>query len=148
MRGFFKISCAFLLVFITHSCTLAAEKKVVLQLSWEHQFQFAGYYAAKAKGYYGAVGLSVEIRAGGNGRFATQEVTSGRAQYGVGGSELLLYRAEGNQIVVLAAIFQHSSPILLTRADDQLTTPQHLIGKRVMLLPGKKNVDISNCLTH
>ena len=40
---------------------LAAEK-VVLQLRWNHQFQFAGYYAALWQGYYANAGLDVDIR--------------------------------------------------------------------------------------
>jgi signal transduction histidine kinase len=35
---------------------------VSLQLKWLHQFQFAGYYAAVAQGYYRAAGLEVELR--------------------------------------------------------------------------------------
>ena len=37
-----------------------AAEKVSLQLKWFHQFQFAGYYAAKAQGYYAEEGLEVE----------------------------------------------------------------------------------------
>ncbi|NQY54587.1 MAG: ABC transporter substrate-binding protein, partial [Campylobacteraceae bacterium] len=36
-------------------------KKVTLQLSWFDQFQFAGYYMAKEKGYYEEFGLDVTI---------------------------------------------------------------------------------------
>ena len=36
--------------------------KVTLQLKWFHQFQFAGYYAAKEKGFYAAEGLDVVFR--------------------------------------------------------------------------------------
>ena len=32
---------------------------VTLQLRWVHQFQFAGYYAAIEKGFYGDEGLQV-----------------------------------------------------------------------------------------
>ncbi len=32
---------------------------VTLQLKWKHQFQFAGYYAAKEKGFYKDAGLEV-----------------------------------------------------------------------------------------
>ena len=39
-----------------------AADKVVLQLRWNHQFQFAGYYAALWNGYYAAAGLDVDIR--------------------------------------------------------------------------------------
>ncbi len=43
--------------------SLNAQKleKVTLQLKWQHQFQFAGYYAAKAKGFYKEVGIDVDI---------------------------------------------------------------------------------------
>jgi NMT1/THI5 like len=36
-----------------------------VQLKWEHQFQFAGYYAALEQGFYRAAGLDVIIREGG-----------------------------------------------------------------------------------
>lgn len=35
---------------------------VTLQLKWSHAFQFAGYYAAKEKGYYREAGLDVAIQ--------------------------------------------------------------------------------------
>src|SRR5881394_3140482 len=43
----------------------AAATKVTLQLKWVTQAQFAGYYAAKAKGYYKQQGLDVNIKVGG-----------------------------------------------------------------------------------
>src|SRR5213593_2325744 len=42
-----------------------APDKVTLQLKWVTQAQFAGYYAAKQKGLYGAEQLDVTIRPGG-----------------------------------------------------------------------------------
>ncbi len=56
MMRFFYVSI-FLLNFL-----LYANEKVSLQLSWYHQFQFAGYYMAKEKGFYDEVGLDVEIK--------------------------------------------------------------------------------------
>ena len=41
--------------------------KVTLQLKWVTQSQFAGYYAAKALGYYKAFGLDVTLKLGGPG---------------------------------------------------------------------------------
>ena len=94
------------------------EKKVVLQLAWKHQFQFAGYYAALSKGYYRDAGLDVELVEGGDGCFAREELLNKRAQYGVAGSELILHRFDGDPFVVLAPVFQHSPSILLTLADS------------------------------
>lgn len=119
-----------------------ASDKVVLQLAWKHQFQFAGYYAAHHKGFYNQAGLDVAIVEGGAGKFAKEEVLSGRAQYGVAGAELLLHRKHGDPFVVLAPIFQHSPSILLLRKDSGIINIQGLIDKKIMLLPGYKDADI------
>ena len=52
-----------LLVFF--SFTLSADEslqKVSLQLHWKYQFEFAGFIAAKEKGFYKDVGLDVELK--------------------------------------------------------------------------------------
>ena len=50
----------FLLVLI-FTFSVWAKETVTLQLPWMHQFQFAGYYIAKEKGYYNQAGLDVTI---------------------------------------------------------------------------------------
>lgn len=127
---------------VSHANASDKTSRIVLQLAWKHQFQFAGYYAALSKGYYTEAGLDVTLVEGGEGHFAREELLGGHAQYGVAGSELILHRAEGNPFVVLAPIFQHSPSILLTMANSGISTYTDLIGKRVMLLPGKKDADI------
>ena len=77
-------------------------EKVTLQLKWKHQFQFAGYYAAQAKGYYREAGFDVTIREAQEGHDPADIVLAGEAQYGVGSSELVLRRAKGHPVVVLA----------------------------------------------
>src|SRR5690242_21867445 len=56
---------------------------VTLQLKWVTQAQFAGYYAALAKGYYKDFGLNVKIRVGGPSITPEQVVASGQADIGV-----------------------------------------------------------------
>jgi signal transduction histidine kinase/ABC-type nitrate/sulfonate/bicarbonate transport system substrate-binding protein len=109
-------------------------EKVRLQLKWTHQFQFAGYYAAIQQGYYREAGLDVELLEAQPGRDPTQEVLAGRAQYGVGNSDLLLYRHRGEPVVVLAAIFQHSPMVLLVRAASGITDLQGLHDRELMML--------------
>ncbi|MGE6110837.1 ABC transporter substrate-binding protein, partial [Aeromonas salmonicida] len=96
---------------------VAAQDPIVLQLKWHHQFQFAGYYAAIAQGYYRDAGLDVRLREAGPGTDVVDEVVSGRAHYGVGSSDLLLDRQRGQPVVVLATPFQHSPLVLLARAE-------------------------------
>ncbi|MCG3719389.1 ABC transporter substrate-binding protein, partial [Aliarcobacter butzleri] len=50
-----------LLIFITSFSHAKELKKIKLQLSWFNQFQFAGYYMAKEKGFYEEAGFDVEI---------------------------------------------------------------------------------------
>ena len=47
------------------------------------QAQFAGYYAAAAKGYYKQFGLDVTLKPGGPDITPEQVVASGQAQFGI-----------------------------------------------------------------
>src|SRR5437867_2202385 len=60
-----------------------APDKVTLQLKWVTQAQFAGYYAAKQKGLYGAEQLDVTIRPGGLDIVPERVVADGGAQFGL-----------------------------------------------------------------
>lgn len=107
------------------------KKPVRLQLNWVHQFQYAGYYAALEKGFYKQEGLDVEILSGGPGIVSVERVAQGRAEYGTGNSEFLLSRLKGAPVVALAAIFQHSPAVILSRTESNIFSPQDLIGKRI-----------------
>lgn len=112
-----------------------AQERVTLQLKWSHAFQFAGYYAAQAQGYYRDAGLDVRILPAAPGTDTVQEVLAGRAQYGVGTSNLLLNRQAGQPVVALAVIFQHSPLVLLARQAHPTASLHDLRGQRVMFEP-------------
>ena len=114
---------------------------IVLQLRWHHQFQFAGYYAAVAKGFYAEDGLNVEIREGDPAHQPVAEVLSGHAHYAEGNSEVLYQRLLGKPLVALAAIFQHSPSVLLTRQDSGMSSVHDLVGKQVMLMNQTEDAD-------
>jgi PAS domain S-box-containing protein len=110
-----------------------AGEQVRLQLKWLHQFQFAGYYAAQAKGFYQEENLDVTILEGGPNNSPLPTVLRGGAEYGVSDSQLVQARLKGQPVVACAAIFQHSPYVLLSRKDRGIQTPADLVGKRVML---------------
>ena len=116
----------------------ASLDKVSLQLNRAHQFQFAGYYAAKELGYYKEAGLEVSIREGSPDTPLVEEVVSGRATFGVGGGNVLLSFLQGAPVVALAAVFQHSPTMLMVHSDAAITTPRDLIGRTVALTPDTK----------
>ncbi|MDD2341292.1 MAG: ABC transporter substrate-binding protein [Tolumonas sp.] len=126
---------AFLCLTLSLSTEAAPLEKITLQLRWFHQFQFAGYYAAKMTGYYRDAGLDVSIMDSKPGMEVVNEVISGRAQYGVGNNSLLFARQQGKPIVALAAMFQHSPQVFIARADAGISSVHDLSGKRIMLEP-------------
>src|SRR5690349_19399692 len=84
-----------------------AADKIGLQLAWEPQFQFAGYYAALWQGYYREAGLAVDIRPAVRPDRtvidAVEEVGAGRAEFGVGTADILLGRERGLPLAASAA---------------------------------------------
>ncbi len=114
------------------SC-LWSNEAVTLQLSWLHQFQFAGYYVAKERGYYRETGLEVTINDATNKLSPVQVVLDGRAQYGVGRSSLIVDYVKGAPLLLMEATFQSSPMMLLVRADSGIKVAKDLKGKRIML---------------
>ena len=109
--------------------------KINLQLRWRHQFQFAGYYAAIEKGYFRAEGLEVTLIEGKPGISPVDELLAGKVDFAIESPAVLIKRQQGYPLVVMAAIFQHSPTMIITRRDRGLSTPQSLKGKRIMLTP-------------
>jgi len=110
-------------------------EKVRLQLKWRHQFQFAGFYAALDKGYFGDEGLDVALIEGRPGIIPAATLERGEAEFAVDSPEVLLQRQQGRAVVVIAAIYQHSATILLSRKDSGIRTPHDLRGRRIMAEP-------------
>jgi diguanylate cyclase (GGDEF)-like protein/PAS domain S-box-containing protein len=123
------LSVAMLLV----ATSASALEPVTLQLKWSHAFQFAGYYAAKEQGYYREAGLDVNIVEAVADTDPVRNVLEGKAQFGVGTSNLLLERAAGKPVVALAVVFQQS-PYEIYAAPN-IHNLRDLIGKRIMLEP-------------
>jgi len=122
-----------LILFLLTALPAVALERVTLQLKWKHQFQFAGYYAALEKGYYREAGLDVTIVEQTARENSLDAVLNGRADYGIGASDLALHRAQGKPVVALACIIQHSPLVLFTSV--RIQSIKDLTDKRIMLLP-------------
>jgi len=122
-------------------------KKIILQLRWFHQFQFAGFYAAKEKKIFEKYGLDVEIRQGGNNIYTVGEVMGGRAQFGVTNSEILLARLKHKKPVVLvASVFQHSPLAFISRKDSGINTLTDFVGKRIKMSKANRDLELHAAL--
>ena len=105
-------------------------EKVTLQLQWKDQFEFAGFYAAKEKGFYKDVGLDVDFKAFDNELDIINEVLEERAEYGVVYSSLISRYLEGDPLVFVANFFKHSPLVVVTQKEFQ--HPSDLLGKKIM----------------
>ena len=120
--------------------TLNANQKVTLYLDWLNQFQFAGYYIAKEKGYYKDLGIDIEIKEfRGNYNSIVENVVSNEAIYAIGKSSLILNNNDNKNIILLSTIFQKSPLILLTLESSEIKTPKDLENKKVMITSDAKD---------
>jgi diguanylate cyclase (GGDEF)-like protein/PAS domain S-box-containing protein len=110
-------------------------QRVTLQLKWKHQFQFAGYYAAVERGYYREAGLDVRIQEAPPAGEPSDVVLQGKAEYGIGSSDLVLLRTQGKPVVALAAIYQHSPLVLLALKSSGVEHVHDLANKAVSIEP-------------
>lgn len=117
-----------------------AAEKMVVQLRWAPSFQFAGYYAALWEGYYAQAGLDVELRSGldasGKPLSVTREVVEGRADFGIGGSDILLANDQNHRLVVIGSFFQHSGAALFMRDSPDIRTLGDALKKDILRRPG------------
>ena len=117
-------------------------RKVTLQLKWSHQFQFAGYYAAQAKGYYAAEGLDVAFREAGPTRLPLLTVERGEAEFGVSDMEVFQAYQEGRPLVTLGVVFQHSPYVIISLRKNKIVRASDLVGRRVMFAGNQGQMEI------
>lgn len=115
---------------------------VRVQLKWRHQFQFAGYYAAIEQGYYRDIGLDVKLIEYSPGITPIDQLMRGNVDFAVADTGALIYRSTGVPLVALAAIFQHSPSILISREDSVTQTLRDFRYKRMMLSGGYMNAEL------
>ena len=108
-------------------------KKVSLQLMWLDQFEFAGFYIAKEKGYYKNVGLDVHLKQFTPNTNILETVINNKAQFGISSSSLLIEKSKGKDVLLLGSIFQSSPLVLLALEDSPIKKIEDIKGKRVMI---------------
>ena len=107
-----------------------AADKVVVQMKWVPQAQFAGYYVAAAKGYYKAEGLEVTIKPGGPDVSPVQVLAGNQADAIVNWMpDALAAREAGVPLVNIAQIFDKSGLMLTCKKASGVATSKDFKGK-------------------
>jgi NitT/TauT family transport system substrate-binding protein len=109
-----------------------ADEHVTLQLKWVWQGQFAGYIAAKEKGFYKAQGLDVTIRPGGPDMAPPQVLASGGADVTVDWlPSALSAREKGVPMVNIAQMFNRAGQEMVCWRSSGVRTPKDFKGKTI-----------------
>jgi signal transduction histidine kinase/ABC-type amino acid transport substrate-binding protein/ABC-type nitrate/sulfonate/bicarbonate transport system substrate-binding protein len=108
------------------------KKNITLQLSWFDQFQFAGYYIAKEKGFYKEEDLNVDIKKFKFGLDISSDVSNGTVDFAIGGESLILERSKNKKIVALYALLQASPLVQLFNKEFKINQIQDLENKNSM----------------
>jgi len=119
----------------TAEATEAAAAELIpvkLQLQWVVQSQFAGYFAAKALGYYEEEGLDLTILEGAVDIVPQQVVASGGAEFGIAWvPKVLESRAAGADLVNIAQVFQRSGTLSVSFKSAGIESVEDMRGMRV-----------------
>ena len=106
--------------------------KVSLQLQWFSQGQFAGYIAARDKGFYEDAGLDVEILEGGVDIVPQTALASDQVDFAIAWvPKALASREQGAGITNVAQVYQRSGTLQVAFAESGITSAADLAGKNV-----------------
>lgn len=124
---------AILLGLLAASCQARSPaEKLVLQLNWVHDAEFAGFYTAQAKGFFAEEGLDVSIVEGGAGINARKALLNKDADLSVlGFGEHRRNIEKGEPAIAVMAVFQISPLVLIVHSDSSIKVPLDLVGRRV-----------------
>lgn len=101
-----------------------------LALDWTPNTNHTGIYVALAKGWYRDEGIDLKLLPYSSNVSPDTLVSSGKADVGISSTESIVAdAATGQPVVSVAAIVQHNTSALVTRADSGLTRPRDLDGK-------------------
>jgi diguanylate cyclase (GGDEF)-like protein len=119
------------------SYSLFAIDNISVKLNWLNQFQFAGFYVAKEKGFYKDQNLNVTIIEQNNSD-TIQDVLDRKIDFAIGRPSLIIDLAKGREISLLMAIYQHSPSVLIATNPD-IKKVSDLVNKRIMATPEEMN---------
>ncbi|WP_072682696.1 ABC transporter substrate-binding protein [Arcobacter sp. LA11] len=122
-----------ILTFVSFCFAHDENHEVNLYLKSKHQFQYAGFYIAKEKGFFKEYGLDVHIKESEKAINTTNLVLENDNSFGISDSILIYEKMLGKKISPLGAIFQHSPLIFLTLEKSKINTPSDFENKKIML---------------
>ena len=135
MKKLIALLLSFVFVFGLTGCkdTATTEKNTItIVLDWTPNTNHTGIFVAKAKGYFQDANLNVKVVQPPEDGAVTL-VASGKAQFGVSFQDSLAPAFVGDAIMpvtAVAAVIQHNTSGIISRAGEGINTPKGLEGKK------------------
>jgi len=117
--------------------TPSTPDEVSLELAWVDTVEYSGFYMAQENGHYTEENIALDIKPYEIGVTNPLElVAAGEATFGLmGADKLLLARQQGQPVVAIATIYQRSPIAFISLKENNITGPEDLVGKKVMVTP-------------
>ena len=136
MKKVISLIVLFVFVFALAGCAGPVgeneKETVTVVLDWTPNTNHTGIFVAQAKGYFEDAGLNVEVVQPPEGG-AEALVASGKAQFGVSFQDSLAPAFVGEEklpVTAIAAVIQHNTSGIISRAGEGMDTPKGLEGKK------------------
>lgn len=114
-----------------------AEQTVTLRLSYTPYAAHIPVYVAKAKGYYAAAGVNVNILSGRGSVFAATTVGAGKEEFGLSdAASVLAARAKGIPVIAIGNLQQDNGVALIATKRSGISKVEDLRGRNVGIFPG------------
>ena len=132
MKKFVMFLLCITLILGLTACGGQQEQTVTVGLDWTPNTNHTGIYVALANGYFKEAGLDVQVVQPPEDGAVTL-VASGKAQFGVSFQDSLAPAFAGDSpmpVTAVAAIIQHNTSGIVSRAGEGMDTPRGLEGKK------------------
>ena len=116
----------------------ADDGTISVQTDWFASTDHAALYAAELNGYFEDRNLNVEIRQGGPGIRAANDVATGNATFGLALTEnVILAAAENVELLSVFATYQESPIGLMVHESSGVTDIEGIADLKVQIFPGQ-----------
>ena len=132
MKKFVMFLLCITLILGLTACGGDREQTVTVVLDWTPNTNHTGIYVALANGYFKEAGLDVQVVQPPEDGAVTL-VASGKAQFGISFQDSLAPAFAGDSpmpVTAVAAIIQHNTSGIVSRAGEGMDTPRGLEGKK------------------
>ncbi|MGO4390665.1 ABC transporter substrate-binding protein [Variovorax sp. M-6] len=137
-RNLIRVACAAALAAGLVTSAIAQQRdKVTLLLNWYVYSEHAPFFLGKAKGFYEAEGIDLDIQEGRGSAVSIQAVAANSATFGyVDVPTMIKAATKGAPVRAVGVALQVSPMSVMGLAEKNIKTPKDIVGKTVAMTPG------------